>query len=140
MQQPTVPPDFEPYVRDSAFTDLTGPYYVKSEGAVLYLGMYIAPRHINRVGVAHGGILMTLADNALGDAVIQSFDEPVSVVTVSMSSDFISAAQLGEWIVAEAEVHRRGRRLIFAECLVRAGERKILRASAVMSLISKPLA
>ncbi len=139
MSQPSVPADFELYVRNSNFSELTGPYFVKAEkGSNLSLGMIIESRHLNRVNVAHGGVLMTLADNALGDAVIHAFDEPVSVVTVSMSTDFITSATLGEWVVAETEVHRRGRRLMFVECMLRAGDRKIMRASAVMSLIKKP--
>jgi len=136
MSQQSVPADFQLYGSNSAFSGLTGPYYIKAEkGSELTLGMLIEPRHLNRLDVVHGGVLMTLADNAIGEAVIHVFDEPINSVTVSMSCEFMSPARLGDWVVAETQVHRKGRRLMFVECMLWAGERKILRASAVMSLV-----
>ncbi len=136
MSQFVPPAGFHFHDRNSAFSDLAGPYYLKAEkGSPVCLAQLIEERHLNRVGVTHGGVLMTLADNAIGDAIINAYDQPVNSVTVSMASEFMSPARLGDWVVAETELHRRGRRLVFAECMVKVGERKIMRASAVMSLV-----
>ncbi|HZH55966.1 MAG TPA: PaaI family thioesterase [Burkholderiaceae bacterium] len=136
MSEQSVPPGFAPYHRQSSFSNHTGPYYMKAQkGDDLSLALRVEEQHLNRLKVCHGGLLMTLADNAIGDAVLHAFDEPVNSVTVSMSCEFMSPARLGDWLVAETRVNRKGQRLVFVECMVRAGERKVLRASAVMSLV-----
>lgn len=120
--------------RNSNFSDLTGPYYMKKEaGKEVSLALKLEKKHMNNLGRAHGGILMTLADNALGDAVEALFDEPVSLVTVSMNTEFVGAAMEGDWVVSEARVLKREGRLLFVDCVLKVGERVVLHASAVMA-------
>lgn len=137
MSTPPVPADYQPLNRNSAFSDLTGPYYArKPEDAPLKLGLRIEEQHLNKVGVAHGGALMTLADNACGDTAIGAFDEPVSMVTVSMNSEFLSPAVLGDWVESETRILRRGGRLIFIDCLLLVEGRPVFHASAVMARVN----
>jgi len=56
-------------------------------------------------------------------------------VTVSMTSKFIEAARLGDWIEAHVEVERVGTRMAFANSTLTVGERRILHASAVFALV-----
>lgn len=58
-------------------------------------------RHTNVNGKLHGGLLMTLMDNATG---IAAASRGKRVVTVSMTVDFIKGAQAGDAVEAHAEI------------------------------------
>lgn len=46
-----------------------GPFFIASVGGGVYrMHLMIEPRHLNQGGVVHGGVSMTLADNAMGMA------------------------------------------------------------------------
>lgn len=138
MSVSSVPDSYRPMDRNSPFSELTGPYFGKQgQGETIRLGLLIEEKHINSVGVAHGGALMTLADNALGDAAELGLDEGSSVVTVSMNSEFLNPAKLGDWVVAEARLLKQGGRLIFVDCLLSANDKPILHASAVMARLNR---
>ncbi|NML32876.1 PaaI family thioesterase [Paraburkholderia antibiotica] len=134
----TAPPDFELVQRGGAFFAHLAPVYKRVDGDTIVLGLTIGPQHANAHGNAHGGMLMTLADGALHDTVIRTLDPATTqIVTVNMSSDFLSAARTGDWLEAHTEVHRQGRTLSFAECLLKVGDRRVLRASATFAHVAK---
>jgi acyl-coenzyme A thioesterase PaaI-like protein len=53
-----------------------------------------------------------------------------SLVTVSMSIDFISSAEIGQWLTVETDVIKTGSTLCFAQCFVKADGVAIARANA----------
>lgn len=138
MSATPVPAGYRQLDRNSQFSDLTGPYYGKQPGGATFsMGMLIEEKHINSLGVVHGGALMTLADNAVGDAAEEALNEPDSLVTVSMNSEFLNPAKLGDWVEAQARVLKKGGRLVFVDCLLSAGGKPILHASAVMARVNR---
>ena len=52
-----------------------------------------------------------------------------SLVTVSMSIDFISSAQIGQWLTVETDVIKTGSTICFAQCFVKADDVAIARAN-----------
>src|ERR1700761_5944496 len=52
-------------------------------------------RHVSARGIVHGGMMMTFADAALGQAVWDFTDRAPSV-TLNMQSHFVGAAKLGD--------------------------------------------
>ena len=65
--EPNPPPGFEPLFRTSPFLDTVGPlFYRRDPERGLVIGLRIAEKHANARGIAHGGLLLTLADIALG--------------------------------------------------------------------------
>jgi acyl-coenzyme A thioesterase PaaI-like protein len=60
-----------------------------------------------------------------------------SLVTVSMAIDFVSSAQIGQWLTVETDVIKTGSTLCFAQCLVRADDAVIARASATFRVVPK---
>ena len=84
------------------------------------LEVTVEPHHANQMGVAHGGVLMTLLDVAMGSAARAHVD--ANVVTVDMQTAFIAPAR-GR-LAGEGRVVRAGRSLVFVEGDVRdaAGE------------------
>lgn len=78
--------------------------------------------HTNPLGAIHGGLIMSLADAAMGNA-IRSLG--IKGVTVDCSTAFISGALLGELVVGKGSVLKAGKNMIFAEAKVFAGEQLI---------------
>ena len=78
------------------------------------------PALMNSMGMAHGGLIMTLMDAAMGSACRSSQPEGTSVVTIDMQAHFLAPAR-GR-VQAIAKVVRASRTLIFAECEVRGGD------------------
>ena len=132
-----LPPEgFVPVTRRSPFLDLVGPLWVRepADGGTAEYGFRVEGRHANARGAAHGGILMTVADLVLGYGAAFSQEPPVRLTTASMSVDFASSAQVGDWVSGRADVQQIGRTLAFVNAYLAVGERRILRASAVFAV------
>jgi acyl-coenzyme A thioesterase 13 len=127
------PKGFEPLSRTSPLLELLGPFYARGEGGDLVLGLRITEKHTNARGFAHGGVLLTLADVALGYAAEGSVAPPARLITASVSADFAGSAKLGDWVEARVDVQRVGGRMAFANAYLYVGERRVVRASAVFA-------
>ena len=115
-----------------------GPLYCRREGDAVTIAMSIDARHTNMRGIAHGGMLASLADSALGIGLTLVCEGRHSFVTASLSTDFVDAARPGDWVEAHVDVQRNGGRMAFANCHLEVGDRRILRASGVFAVM-KPL-
>ena len=123
---------------NSEFTNLCGPFYEKTEnGKQVELAVRISEKHTNLRGITHGGLLLTIADSAIGDAVALAYNDEVGLVTVSLTSEFFKPANIGDWLVARATVQKQGRRMAFADCFLYVDEQKIFRASGVFAVVEK---
>jgi acyl-CoA thioesterase len=91
------------------------------------LSLQIRPEHLNFHGVAFGGIIMSLADQAFGYAV-NSLSFP-SVAT-NFSTSFLSSARAGDNLTAECRVIRHGRRVTFAEVSITNQDGKLVARSS----------
>jgi acyl-coenzyme A thioesterase PaaI-like protein len=56
--------------------------------------------------MAHGGLVVALADVALGKTGEWLSQPPVSLLTVSLTVDFYGSARCGEWLEAATDVTR----------------------------------
>ena len=112
-----------------------GPFHWKKADGKLIVGLRIEERHTNSRGIAHGGMLATLADSALGIVLYNSRTPPQPIVTVSLTTDYIESALPGDWVEAHVDILRIGNRLAYANCHLHVGGRRILRASGVFALM-----
>jgi uncharacterized protein (TIGR00369 family) len=131
-----VPEGWTPLGGSSAFVRHLGPLYVKEASEHRVIGMRVEDKHLNTRGIAHGGMLVTLADTALGVALSLSERPPRPMVTVSLSVDFASVARVGDWVEAHVEIQRNGRQLAFASCQILVKDRHVLRASGVFAVVA----
>lgn len=134
---PEVPAGFEPLQRGGPYFQALGPIYARHDGDDLVLGLRIAPSHLNVQGVAHGGMLATVADGALGIAIARARGARLGQVTVSMTLDYLSSAREGQWIEAPVRVTRVGQRLAFAEVELRNERGTVLRGSGVFAFVER---
>lgn len=132
-----IPEGFGPLFRTSPFLEANGPFYQRMEGKSLILGIRIMEKHANARGLAHGGLLMTLADIALGYNAAISQDPPMSLITTNLSADFASSAKLGDWVEARVDIQKIGQRVAFANAYLSVGEERIVRASAVFVVANR---
>ena len=130
--------DFELMKDLSPFNALVGPLYRREDAKGVSIGLRVAEKHTNSRGICHGGLLATLADLALGYALLGHGDKlSGSFFTVQLSIDYASPAKAGDWIASEVEIQQAGARLAFANCYLVAGGRRIARASAIFARAGK---
>ncbi|MGA7782107.1 MAG: PaaI family thioesterase [Paraburkholderia sp.] len=87
--------------------------------------------HLNPLGIAHGGFLATLADTAFGFVLRAAGERDYPPVTASLTMDYLAPARNGAWVEARVDIHKVGRRLINASCMLNCGDELIARASGV---------
>ncbi len=130
-----IPAGFEPLFRSSPYTEAIGPLYYRKGSDPLVLAIRILDKHVNARGLAHGGLLLTLADLALGYSMAFRENPPASLITASMSADFAGAAKIGDWVEAHVDIQKSGGRLAFANAYLTVQGERILRASAVFARV-----
>ena len=130
------PEGFEPIFRSSPYLDLLGPIYNKLTQHGLNIGLRAEGKHCNARGLVHGGVFSSLADVALGYNAAFIGEEPVPMVTASLTIDYAGSAKLGDWIEVEVDVQKVGRSMAFANCYFVVDARRIARASGVFNVIN----
>lgn len=117
----------------SPFNALVGPLYERREGDAVSIGLELEAKHTNSRGICHGGVLATLADLALGYAMLAKTGDRGGFLTAHLSVDYAGAARAGEWVESKVEIQRVGARLAFANCYLVSGGKPIVRASAIFA-------
>jgi uncharacterized protein (TIGR00369 family) len=131
-----VPEGYVSLKRGGPFLNSLGPLYAKGSGREMSIAIRVEQQHLNTRGVAHGGMLLTFADSALGIAIAVSQDPPQPMVTVSLTADFADPAREGDWLEARVDIQKLGRKIAFASCHLWIGDRRILRASGVFARVA----
>ena len=141
MDQDASPPTgFEPLFRSSPFLETAGPFFYRKEpDGSFVVAVRILPKHANARGSAHGGLLLTLLDVALGYRAAFSQEPPAALTTATMSADFVGSAKVGDWVEAHVDVQKVGSRLAFANAFLVVNGERLVRANAVFSRGSGPL-
>jgi uncharacterized protein (TIGR00369 family) len=137
MTATDVPEGFERQSRPSPLTEPWEPIYSKLTPDAIILGLRLARPHTNARGFAHGGLIAALADKAMGHSCGRKMRGATSLVTVSMSVDFISSGQIGQWLTIETDVIKTGTTICFAQCFAKADDVVIARANATFRVVPK---
>ena len=119
-----IPAGFEPHFRQSPFTDPWEPLYSRKTERAVTMGLRLAKAHTNARGLIHGGLIASLADNAMGYSCAQATDWTTSFVTVTLA--------------VECEVIKTGSTLCFAQALIKADDVVIARANGTFRVVPKP--
>jgi uncharacterized protein (TIGR00369 family) len=137
MTSSDIPAGFERHFRQSPLTDPWEPIYSKRTVDAVIIGLRLAKPHTNSRGLAHGGLITSLADNAMGLSCGVKLGGGARLVTVSLSIDFIGPAQIGQWLAVVTDVIKAGGTLCFAQCSVTADEAICARANATFRVVRK---
>lgn len=141
MTAPVPPEGFAPHDRKSPVTDPWEPVFARRRDGVVELGLVLAAAHCNSRGFVHGGVLATLADNAMGlsyGATMLHENGGAAgggAVTVSLTIDYLATARIGQWLQVSPRVLRAGGSMGFVDALLTADGAAIARASATFRRI-----
>jgi uncharacterized protein (TIGR00369 family) len=105
-------PGFVPTALVDPFEIYVGPVFEQGAEGTKTFAIRVDKRHVNRRGIMHGGMFMTLADMTLGQAVWDVTDK-APVVTLNMQSHFLKPAREGDIVEVVPELVRRTRALVF---------------------------
>lgn len=115
------------------FQSFLGWRVLRWEAGLCELVLDLEPQHLNRTGVVHGGVVMTLLDTASGLAAGHRTDatQPQPTVTISLTCNFIASAAAGR-LTALGRVEGGGGRVLSTSASLRDGNGRLL-ATAVGS-------
>ena len=132
------PEGFRPFAHPSPFLErAAGDIWERSDEGRLVVGLRVAPDHANSWGAAHGGLLSTLADVALGAAIARPGGLPLPIL-VGLDMDLVDSAPIGSWVEVRTEVLRVGRRLGFCGGDLTADGQRVARASGIYAMRPAP--
>jgi uncharacterized protein (TIGR00369 family) len=137
MTASDIPEGFERHFRQSPLTDPWEPIYSRRTAEAVIIGLKLAKPHTNSRGLIHGGLIATLADNAMGLSCGVKLSGGSRLVTVGLAVDFVGSAQIGQWLAVESEVIKAGGTLCFAQCCITADGVVIARANGTFRVVQK---
>jgi uncharacterized protein (TIGR00369 family) len=129
-----IPSGFVPHERKSPVTDPWEPIWARQADRAMQLGLRVSAAHCNSRGFLHGGLIASLADNAMGLSLGQATGQ--SAVTINLSVDYVQSAQPGQWLQIEPRVIRAGSKLGVVDALVTADGEVIARANATFRILT----
>jgi uncharacterized protein (TIGR00369 family) len=126
-----VPGGFTALEKRSGFLRNCGDFYIHDELPIL--AVRLESHHLNYVRIAHGGFLATVADSAFGVILRRQSVSQSVAITVNLNVDYLGPVREGEWLEAHVDVLKTGGTFINASCLLKVGERLVLRANGVFT-------
>jgi uncharacterized protein (TIGR00369 family) len=118
------------------FELFVGPVFERGDPPSRTFALPVDERHVNMRGIIHGGMLMTFADAAIGQAVWDFTDHAPSV-TLNMQSQFLKPARAGDLIAVTPELIRKTRSLVFMRGDFKVGGETIFAATSVWKLLGQ---
>ena len=116
---------------DSPFHSLMGFHLDEWRDGFAQVSVEVEPRHLNRNGILHGGVLLTMMDEVGGLCGVWSGD-PGRVrrsVTVNLSSSF-TGRTLGGRVIATGRLIEHGKALYFSRAEVHGADGALLSFSS----------
>jgi uncharacterized protein (TIGR00369 family) len=114
-------------VKPIGFGELIGPIWRQCDAR---FGIVAEARHLNFADIVHGGMLMTLADQAMG-MTAQRATGGKPHATIELNIQFVDAVRLNEFVEAHCEVVRLTRAIIFMQCKLFVGVRAVANATGI---------
>lgn len=135
----TIPQGFEAFPADGSFGDVLQPFYMRfnadKEAQGSTFGLEIHSKHLNPMGICHGGVYMTLMDFCLSATICHRLEKFVGTPTISLSIDFLHSAKEGDFIWGEVESLRITNTVGFAHGVVKSSKGEVLaRANGTFKL------
>nr|WP_070959976.1 PaaI family thioesterase [Hyphomonas sp. Mor2] len=140
MSEAQVPDGFERHFRRSGLTDPWEPLYSRKLDDRVQMGLHLAEQHCNSRGLVHGGLIAALSDNAMGLScavalVAAGRDAGKGLVTISLGTDYLGPAKLGDWLEIDPEPVKVGGSICFARAIIRANDQPVAMANATFKIL-----
>lgn len=106
---------------------------IQTDTAVLSL--VIKPDLLQGAGMAAGGILATMLDEAMAHAVLAGNQPGQFTTTVNMNVSYYRPVNKGDALVCTAKVTKRGKRVSFTEATIVCNDKAVAHATASFMLV-----
>ncbi len=130
------PPGYRQTVLVDPFETHVGPIYDRGEPPTRTFALLVEAHHCNMRRIIHGGMLMTFADAAIGQAMWDMTDRAPSV-TLNMQSQFLKPAKIGELIEVTPTLVRKTRSLVFLRGDFQVAGETIFAVTSVWKLLGR---
>jgi uncharacterized protein (TIGR00369 family) len=117
-------------VRQNGFGELVGPIWRNGDAR---FGVLVEAKHLNFANIVHGGMLTTLADQAMGMTALRATGNKPHA-TIELNMQFVGAVRLGEFVEAHCEIVRLTRAIIFMQCKLAVGARVVANATGIWKI------
>jgi len=123
----------------SGYLEANGPFFGKRAGDQVVIGLRIESRHCNSIGIAHGGMILTLADVLLTVGSNVRARTSRFLPTLNITCDFIGSAKQGDWVEGRIELLKATGSHLFSQALLQTDEpRPVARISGVLLVRGDP--
>jgi uncharacterized protein (TIGR00369 family) len=136
MDTHAAPEGFGPHFKSSPVTAAWEPLFSRRGERSVELGLWVREAHCNSRGFVHGGVIATLADNAMGLSCVACHLGVKGALTVSLNVDYVATARLGQWLQITPRVIKAGGSLDFVDALITADGETTARASATFRIFA----
>lgn len=126
-------------IRPSRFTGLLGEILVSSRNGAKVYGMRVEDKHDNSTGRAHGGLVMALCDEVMGQEAHDPSTKDI-FFTVNFECQFVSGAMVGDFLEVSCERIEAGRSMIIMRGTCRSAGRVVATCAGVWKRSSKKYA
>lgn len=130
------PEGFKEFQAAGGMFDLIGPIYARVADGEAQLGFRVEGKHLNPVGICHGGMLATVVDVQLGFGSAVASKMRRFYPTINLNCDFLGPARPGQWVQGRTELIKATPRMVFANAVLTADGEVILRANGIMKIPS----
>ena len=130
------PEGFERHFRKSPLTEPWEPLSSRRTQDGVTLALRAGEAHCNGRGFVHGGLIASLVDNAMGLSCAEVLGEGHSLVTASLTVNYLGSAQRGQWVTFASPSRKLGGTLCFTEGLVLADGAPCATASGVFRRVT----
>jgi len=109
------------YIKNNFFGKLIGMHFdpgsFREQDGILEYYLTIGKEHLATPLAAHGGVICSLIDAAMGVAALRAVSmENKAVSTVEYKLNFLAPAAINDSLVAKAKVEQKGRRILIVSC------------------------
>jgi uncharacterized protein (TIGR00369 family) len=125
--------DWQPRLTND-FSHFVGPVLEHVEDGRRVFAFQADERHANDRGVVHGGMLMTFADQAFGEQVLDTVGRKLCA-TVKLNTQFIAAVLVGDFVEGRAEIVRATRSLVFVRGMLTVGDRSVAAIDGIWKVL-----
>ena len=119
---------------DKSFKDVLGVEVESAEDGRARLTLEASPDHLNEGGTVHGGVLASLVDMAMGEAVRSSIGEDDVPATSQLTVTYLRPGKPGVLTVSAA-VSKQGDNLTMCEADVEQDGKALVHALATFALL-----
>jgi uncharacterized protein (TIGR00369 family) len=124
----------------SGYSRLIEYHLQRAEQGYAEVSLIVGAKHLNRLGVMHGGVLATLIDTATGFAVAfaDSPEKMKPAVTLTLNTQFLGQIQEGDRLVAVGRHIGGGKTIAYASGEVRKADGTLVgRGDAVYRFLNE---